>query len=322
MFVYISFLFDLFSYRMLPSCVLMIRPNYFGFNPETAVSNRFQHEIPELDIAIIRQMAMDEFDNFVSLLEAWELEVWVFDDIPQPHTPDAVFPNNWFSTHTNGWLITYPMLDKKRRTERRTDILQALVHRHEYVIKRELEALELEGKYLEGTGSLVLDRKNKVAYAAISPRTHPEALEAWAKLTSYEVVSFLANGPENIPIYHTNVMMSIGDDFALVGLETLSEEDKNKVCTALEKGGKRIIELSMEQIYESFTGNMLALCNRHGERLLIMSAAAKRSLSTTQLNILRYELGLQLLAAPLSMIESVGGGSARCMLAEIVVPNE
>jgi hypothetical protein len=305
---------------MLPSSVLMIRPSYFGFNPETAESNSFQNDIPELPIETLRQMVLEEFNHFVSLLEAWEIEVFLFDDIPLPHTPDAVFPNNWFSTHENGWLITYPMKDTKRRTERRTDILQTLIFRHEYVLKRELEDLELAGKYLEGTGSIVLDRVNKVAYAALSPRTHPEALSAWAKLTGYEVISFTANGPENSPIYHTNVMMSIADNFALVGLESLSEADQKKVVQSLEKHKKRILPLSMEQIYESFAGNMLALSNRSGERLLVMSAAAKRSLSNEQLNVLRYELGLQILAAPLSMIEAVGGGSARCMLAEIVVP--
>ena len=305
---------------MLPSSVLMIRPSYFSFNPETAVSNRFQHEIPELDIETVRQLANEEFDHFVSLLKAWDIDVWVFDDVPVPLTPDAVFPNNWFSTHDNGWLITYPMKDKMRRTERRKDILQALIFRHEYVLKRDLENLELEEKYLEGTGSLVLDRINKVAYAAISPRTHPEALAAWAKLTGCELLSFHANGPDNSPINHTNAILSIGDNFALVGLETLSATDSQKVTAALEQGNKRIIALSMEQIYDSFAGNMLALCNPAGERLLVMSAAAKRSLTTEQKNILQYELGLMLIAAPLSIIEEVGGGSARCMLAEIVVP--
>jgi hypothetical protein len=305
---------------MLPSSVLMIRPSYFGFNPETAVSNRFQHEMPELDTETLRQLANEEFDHFVSLLKAWDIDVWVFDDVPVPHTPDAVFPNNWFSTHANGWLITYPMKDKLRRTERRNDILQALVFRHEYVLKRDLEMLESNEQYLEGTGSLVFDRANRIAYAAISPRTNPAALAAWAKLTGYQTVSFHANGPDNSPIYHTNVMMSIGDNFALIGLETLSAADRDKVVQSLEQGNKRIIELTMDQIYDSFAGNMLALSNPAGERLLVMSAAAKRSLTTAQKNILQYELGLVLIAAPLSIIEEVGGGSARCMLAEIVVP--
>jgi hypothetical protein len=305
---------------LLPSCVLMIRPNYFAFNPGTAQSNKFQQELPGLAPDEIRLLALEEFDNLVSLLEAWDVEVLLFNDTPIPHKPDALFPNNWFSTHLNGWLITYPMLDPARRTEQREDIIQNLINRYGYIHRNDLKKLEEEEIFLEGTGSLVLDREYKIAYAALSPRTNPEALDAWAKLMGFKMVVFNAFGPEEEPIYHTNVMMCIGDNFALLGTDCIAANDRQRVLDSLEKSGKRVIELSKTQVCENFAGNMLALCNRQRERLLLMSTTAKRSLSPEQIHILTEELSLGLVAAPLSIIETVGGGGVRCMLAEIVIP--
>ena len=303
----------------LPNCVLMIRPSYFAFNPGTAESNSFQTQLSGLDPFEIRQLALDEFDNFVSLLEAWDIEVLVFEDSEIPHKPDAVFPNNWFSTHLNGWLITYPMLDPMRRNEQRDDIIQTLTNRFGYIHRNELKNFESEEKFLEGTGSLVLDREQKTAYTSLSPRSHPDVIEAWAKLTGFKTITFNTLGPDNMPIYHTNVMMCIGDNFAVVGTDCIDIPDREKVINNLEKSGKKIIHLSNDQVFDSFAGNMLALSNKQGDRLLVMSTSAKRSLNAEQIKTFN-DLNLELVAAPLSIIETVGGGSARCMMAEIVIP--
>ncbi len=304
----------------LASTVLMIRPLHFGFNPETAATNSFQQQITDINQEILFQMLLEEFDNMVSLLRASDIEVLLFDDLPQPECPDAVFPNNWFSTHSQGLLITYPMYSPNRRWERRNDILKSLCLRYNYRLEQGLQKLENQNLFLEGTGSLVLDRSQGLAYAALSPRTHLEAIVAWEQLTGYKTLTFRAFGPQREAIYHTNVMLSIGDNFALIGAESIAAEDKTIVLQSLKQSGKEIIELTNEQIYENFAGNLLALQNTKGERFLVMSTTAKRSLTAQQRYTLEQKSGLQLLAAPLSLIETMGGGSARCMMAEVFAP--
>jgi hypothetical protein len=290
----------------------MIRPSHFGFNEETALNNSFQTKIEGMPKEMIQELAIEEYENFVELLQDAAIEVLEFEDLP--HTPDAVFPNNWFSTFPNKQLFTYPMFSNIRRGERREDILQFLQKEFGYSLNTKLEKLEEENIFLEGTGSLVLDRENKLAFAAISPRTSPEALEAFAQLSGYKVIDFTAVGPAGEPIYHTNVIISVGDDFAFVGFDTIFEEDHAKIRAALK--GKTIIELSNDQVYNHFAGNMLGLQNQQGRRYLVMSAAAKRSLSKAQKTTIR-SLKLQIIAPALSIIETIGGGSARCMLAEL-----
>jgi hypothetical protein len=297
---------------MMTSRLLMIRPSHFGFNEETAANNSFQTKIEGMPKEMIQELAIEEYENFVELLQDADIEVLEFEDLP--HTPDAVFPNNWFSTFPNKQLFTYPMFSNIRRGERREDILQLLQKEFGYSLNNKLEKLEEENIFLEGTGSLVLDHEKKLAFAAISPRTSPEALEAFAQLSGYKVIDFTAVGPAGEPIYHTNVMMSVGDDFALVGFDTIFEEDHAKIRAALK--GKTLIELSNDQIYNHFAGNMLGLQNQQGHRYLVMSATAKRSLSKAQKTTIR-SLKLQIIAPALSIIETIGGGSARCMLAEL-----
>jgi hypothetical protein len=303
----------------LASCVLMIRPNYFGFNQGTAHSNSFQQQIHSMSPDEIRTAAIEEFDSFVSLLEAWDIEVIVFDDSPNPYKPDAVFPNNWISTHYNGWLLSYPMMDPSRRHEQRDDIINALIDKYGYVYRNDLKKLEAENIFLEGTGSLVLDREHKLAYAALSARTHPTALQAWAQLTGFKYLSFHTEDLKGKSIYHTNVMMSIAGDYVLIGSDCIADQDRKKVIDSLENHNKKILHLSNEQVLVHFAANVLGLQNRNGEKLLVMSTTAKKSLSDAQLETIK-EWGFQILAAPINIIETVGGGSARCMMAEIVKP--
>jgi hypothetical protein len=303
----------------LPSSVLMIRPNYFGYNQGTAHSNSFQQQIHSMSPEEIRSAAIEEFDSFVSLLEAWDIEVMTFEDSPNPFKPDAVFPNNWISTHYNGWLLSYPMMDPSRRQEQRDDIINALVEKYGYVHRNDLKKLEAENIFLEGTGSLVLDREHKLAYAALSPRTHPLALQAWSQLTGFKYLSFHTEDLKGKSIYHTNVMMSIAGDYVLIGSDCIAEQDRNKVIESLENHNKKILHLSNEQVLVHFAANVLGLQNRDGEKLLVMSTTAKKSLSDMQLDTIN-KWGFQILAAPLNIIETVGGGSARCMMAEIVKP--
>ena len=304
----------------LASIVLMIRPNYFGFNQGTAPSNTFQQQILSMSPENICKAAIEEFDNFVSLLEAWDIEVIVFEDEPIPYKPDAVFPNNWISTHYNGWLLTYPMLEPSRRNEQRDDIIQALVDKYGYVHRNDLKNLEEENIFLEGTGSLVLDRENKLAYAALSSRTHPLALQAWAELTGFNYISFHTEDMKGKAIYHTNVIMSIAGDFVFLGSDCIADSDRDRVIKSLENHNKKILHLSNEQVLVHFAANLLGLQNRDGEKLLVMSSSAKKSLSEAQLDSIK-EWGFHILAAPLTVIETIGGGSARCMMAEIVKPS-
>jgi hypothetical protein len=303
----------------LASTVLMIRPNYFEYNSGTAASNSFQNKINNLSPEETRKAAIDEFDNFVALLEAWDIEVIVFEDSPIPLKPDAVFPNNWISTHYNGWLLTYPMLEVSRRKEQRSEIIQALVEKYGYVHRNDLKQLEAEEIFLEGTGSLVLDRSLKVAYAALSSRTHPKALQCWAELTGFSYLSFHTEDMKGKAIYHTNVMMSIAGDLVLLGADCIADPDRERVVNALKNYDKKIIYLSNEQVLVHFAANALGLQNRNGEKLLVMSSTAKKSLTESQISSIQA-CGFQILAAPLNVIETVGGGSARCMMAEIVKP--
>lgn len=297
----------------------MIRPVNFGFNQETAESNTFQNAaFGEQNKEQSQQIALLEFDEMVSQLRKSGVNVIVIDDTPQPHTPDSIFPNNWISFHNNGSVITYPMQAENRRLERREDIIEQLSESF-YINRRiDLSGFEANNKFLEGTGSMVLDRKFKIAYACLSPRTNEEVLKEFSTQMNYEIVSFNAIDGTGKQIYHTNVVMCIGDMFAVICLEAISDLDERlMVRNSLEQSGKRVVEISLEQMNQ-FAGNMLEIKSQTGQKMLIMSSSAYHSLTQKQIDILDDYCTIH--HFDLSMIEGNGGGSARCMMAEIHLP--
>ena len=302
------------------SSILMIRPVRFGFNAQTAASNAFQ-DATATKQGDAQTEALYEFDTMVQRLRAAGVEVTVVDDSSEPHTPDSIFPNNWVSFHHSGKIILYPMQAKNRRLERRMDIiedLQKTFHVEEII---DLTHFENQEQYLEGTGSLVLDRENRIAYACLSSRTQPPVLAAWKNLMSgYEVVDFEAVDGSGLAIYHTNVVMCVGDTFAVICLEAIPDFDQRLyVKNKLQETGKEIIEISFEQL-NHFAGNMLLVKKVSGAKLLVMSTQAHQSLTDQQ----RRTLGTyaEILHVDLHVIEANGGGSARCMMAEIHLPKK
>ncbi len=294
----------------------MIRPASFGFNEQTAESNAFQQSqaaIPEA-----AQTALKEFDAFANLLKSKGVDVHVINDIIEPHKPDAIFPNNWVSFHDNGDVLLYPMQAENRRLERREDIIRKL--EEQFTVKHiiDLSRFELENKFLEGTGSMVLDRENRVAYACISPRTDKDVLDAFCKHLNYTPVTFTATDAHQQAIYHTNVMMCVGKQFAVVCLDSIKDGDeKQTVIKSVTDAGKEIIDITLEQM-NHFAGNMLEVQGTDGKSLLVMSKNAHQSLTSSQIEQLqRYT---EIVSADLTTIETLGGGSARCMLAEIHLP--
>jgi len=297
--------------------LLMIRPVDFKFNEQTAANNKFQVASLENDV---QNQALKEFDGFVELLRKNDVDVTVIDDTLQPETPDSIFPNNWVSFHEDGSAYLYPMFSENRRLERRKDILEELSMRFEVNHISDLSFYEKQYAFLEGTGSMVLDRVNKIAYACLSVRTDQEVLDNFCMLTGYEAVSFQAVDSTNFPIYHTNVMMCIGDRFAVICLDSIrNEEEKLGVMLKLTNSGKTIIEITLDQM-NHFAGNMLQVANQNGESLLVMSEQAYLSLSKEQVALL--ERFSRIIYAPIYTIEENGGGSARCMLAEIHLPEK
>jgi len=295
--------------------ILMIRPVDFKFNEQTAGNNKFQVASTEIDV---QTEALKEFDGFVELLRKNDVDVTVVDDTLQPETPDSIFPNNWVSFHEDGSVYLYPMFSENRRLERRKEILESLKTRFEVNHVSDLSFYEMQYAFLEGTGSMVLDRANKIAYACLSVRTDEEVLNNFCMLIGYEPVVFQAVDGDNFPIYHTNVMMCIGDRFAVICLDSIrNAEERMQVSISLKGSGKEIIEISLEQL-NKFAGNMLQVSNAAGESLLVMSEQAYLSLNDEQVKAL--EQYSRIIYAPLYTIEKNGGGSARCMLAEIHLP--
>ena len=302
------------------SSVLMVRPARFGANPATADSNSFQARTLDQPLAAIRAQVAQEFDAFAEALAGAGVQVCIASDTPDPEKPDAIFPNNWVSFHADGTVVLYPMLAPNRRPERRLDLLQDVASRHQFCIGRTLDLSDHEqlGQYLEGTGSLVLDRVNRIAFASLSPRTHLDALGDFAQQLDYEVVSFEAFNTEGVAIYHTNVLMCVGERFAVLCTEAIPDETRRRaVVSILENSGHEVISITAAQM-AAFAGNMLELENPRGGKVLVMSAAAERSLDAEQRR--RLQAHASVLAAPIPTIEHYGGGSVRCMLAEIHLP--
>ena len=298
------------------SDLIMIRPAAFGYNSQTAENNTFQH-VPQMAQQEIRQRALAEFDELVKKLRAEGVNVKVFDDTADPVKPDAIFPNNWVSFHDDGRIVTYPMYSPLRRPERRNDILLRIAEDYGFEEKVDLEDYEDESLFLEGTGSMVLDRVNKIAYACLSPRTNPDVLEKWCDLMNYRSFTFHAQY-EGQDIYHTNVMMAIGEGIAIVCFDVVEESKRDEFIDLLSKSGHEIVKLSEAQV-GSFAGNMLAVRNKKGEQLMVMSGSAYKSLSSEQIQ--QIEKHARIVHSDVDTIESVGGGSVRCMIAENFLPH-
>ncbi len=298
------------------NAVLMIRPYRFYPNPETAADNAFQNAIAIGEMPAVSAAAQKEFDDAVETLRNAGVLVHVVDDTATPEKPDAIFPNNWFSTHHDGRVALYPMYSAARRRERRADVIEEL--RKQYRISEVIDysKAEKDGHYLEGTGSLVLDHEHQLAYVSLSQRTHAEVLEQFCANFGYEAVKFRSVSADGRPIYHTNVMMCVGTEFALIGLETIVDEaERMGVQNLLEATGKNVIELKTRQVAE-FAGNAIELQNNR-EKLLVLSARAVAALSNEQTRALEGYARLVPLALP--TIE-LAGGSARCMMATIHLP--
>ncbi len=294
--------------------ILLVRPSNFVFNTQTAQSNTFQNTVHQ-DTETIRLKAFDEFEHFAQKLKSKGVNVLVFDDTPTPTKPDAVFPNNWVTFHPDGKVILYPMLAKNRRYEKRLDIIESLKEQFEITEVIDLSKYEQEDKFLEGTGSVVFDHKHKIAYACLSPRTDKELFLKVAHDLQYKPIYFHAHDEAGVEIYHTNVMMSVGEKFAVIYLDGITnEKEKELVYSSLTQTGHEVIEISSEQM-NHFAGNMLSIKTNDKKNILVLSQSAFGSLTDTQKNTL--EKYCELFPLSIETIETIGGGSARCMMAEI-----
>lgn len=298
--------------------ILMIEPVAFGYNDQTAVNNYFQQKSDDYNIDI-QKFALDEFNTMVETLRAKNINVLTVKDTLHPHTPDSIFPNNCISFHFGGQVVFYPMFAQNRRKERRDDILQ-LIEAQGIVINNfdDFTFWEEQNLFLEGTGSMVFDRVNRIAYAALSERTDKSVFLQFCKVFGFEPVHFTSNQTVNgkrLPIYHTNVMMSIADEFAVICLDSIDNEtEKSLVIEKLKSTGKEIISITEEQMHK-FAGNMLQIENKEGKKFLVISESAFHSLTDFQIERLKYYNELIIISIP--TIERVGGGSVRCMMAEV-----
>jgi len=290
----------------------MIRPLHFIYNAETAVNNSFQVKGNQ---AAVSALAMGEFDALVEVLRKQDIEVTVVEDSSLPHTPDSIFPNNWISFHPNGVFCLYPMFAPNRRSERKPEVLDLIATKWNYRHPIDFTHYEKQNMFLEGTGSMVLDRDQFVAYAGISPRTDPDVLDDFCERMQYRPVTFHATNEAGQAIYHTNVMMCVADRYVVICMDSISDAAEKKLVTeAILFGGKEIISIRHEQMNQ-FAGNMLQLENSRKEKILVMSSAAYHALDSGQIEKLTgYN---RIVHSSLENIESNGGGSARCMIAEI-----
>jgi len=302
----------------ITSRILMVRPANFGYNQETAVNNAFQSDDQSLSREEVSQNAREEFDEFVGRLREAGVEVIVEEDTAEPVKPDAIFPNNWVTFHDDGTLATYPMNAPTRRLERREDVLEALMNRFDFHERIRFEQNESLGRFLEGTGSLILDRPNRLAYACLSPRTDDVLLDEFCEKMEYKKVAFTAVDANGQQIYHTNVMMTLGTTFVVICLDSVPEErEKKLLLQKFRETNKEVIEISLDQMM-AFAGNMLQVKNKEGKSYLVMSEQAYQSLAEGQLAQIRKHS--EILYSPLDTVERYGGGSARCMMAEVFKP--
>ncbi|WP_209401962.1 citrulline utilization hydrolase CtlX [Pseudozobellia sp. WGM2] len=301
--------------------ILMIRPVNFRMNEQTAVNNYFQEDL-DLKNATINQKAQQEFDAFVKVLRDNGVNVIVVDDTPEPNTPDSIFPNNWISFHADGTVALYPMFAENRRNERRGDILDILEEKG-FQIENIVDytSAEEEEVFLESTGSMILDRVSEKAYCALSERASEELFIEFCEDFEFTPIVFSANQPvdgKRKPIYHTNVMMCLAETFAVICLDAIDDKkEKKNVLNHLKQDGKAVIAISEKQMHH-FAGNMLQVIGANEKRFLIMSSAAYGSLTKDQID--KIEQDCKILHSNLETIETCGGGSARCMMAEVFLP--
>ena len=299
------------------SNLIMIRPKHFNYNVETAGNNFFQRRIDKVSQIQIKKKSVTEFNQLVKILNENNVEIDIYDDREGIITTDSIFPNNWFSLHTDGSLYLYPMFSKNRRRERREDIITDLQKRYNVKNIIDLTSYEKENKFLEGTGSMVFDRKNKICYASISERTDKTLVEIVCNNLGYQkkiFASYQSINNRRQLIYHTNVIMNIAENYSIICLDSIDDKtDRNMVVNSLIDSGKKIIEISEDQL-NNFAGNMLQVINKRGEKLLVMSKCAYKSLQLSQVE--KIESYNKIIYSDLDTIETLGGGSARCMLAE------
>ena len=294
--------------------ILLVRPTNFAFNIETAASNVFQQKGDESEDAT-KQKVICEFELFTTTLQSKGVNVFVMDDTVYPEKPDAIFPNNWVSFHPDGTVILYPMYAANRRHERRQDILDTLKKDFEIKQLLDLSNYENEGMFLEGTGSIVFDHRHKIAYACLSPRTNKELFVKVCQHLQYKPIWFLAYDNGGMEIYHTNVMMCVGERFAVICIDSISNnQEREFVLQSLKESGHQVIDITWEQM-NHFAGNMLALQTNEGKSIVAISQSAFDSLTQSQ----KTEIGKYGELVPLSVntIETIGGGSVRCMIAEV-----
>jgi len=296
---------------------MMIRPACFGWNPQTALTNRFQVPSPGCDA---QSRARAEFDGLAGALVAAGVEVHALDDRDDPPCPDAVFPNNWVSLHADGTAVIYPMLAPNRRLERRPELLAELARRGRFRVRRliDLTHHELDGRCLEGTGSVVFDHVTRLAYACLSPRSDPIVLRELCEEIGYEPVAFEATGPAGMPVYHTNVMLAIGRRFAVVCADAVEAGQRGVLLERLAAMGRRVETIDARQM-AAFAGNLLELQARSGESVLAISARGLASFAPAARERLADCVD-RVVAAPVPTIEDTGGGSVRCMIAEVFLP--
>lgn len=305
------------------SSILMIRPVAFRLNEQTATNNFYQKALEGLSHEQIQENALNEFDTFVDKLRNHGVEVIVVEDTSEPSTPDSIFPNNWVSFHEDGRVGIYPMFAENRRLERRNEILEILDEEYDFEVVETIDfsGYENQNLFLEGTGSMILDRENGIVYAAISERTDETILDDFCSKFGYKKVTFIANQSvdgKRLPIYHTNVMMSVGSDLAIVCAESIDKpEQRDLLINSLEQTGKEVILITEEQ-ENQFAGNMLEVESQDGQKFMVMSKAAHNSLISSQIEAI--EKYYPILSSPLDTIEALGGGSARCMMAEVFLP--
>lgn len=300
--------------KQVASTILMIRPASFGFNAETAASNVFQGSVPMSEHQV-QVKAVEEFDRFVNTLREHNINVVVIEDTPYPVKPDAVFPNNWFCTLQDGTIATFPMQAANRRIEVRSDLIQTL--KDEFVVTNteDWTSYDAENLFLEGTGSMIIDHENKIIYACLSPRTNKTLLDQFAKAHGYTVASFYATDEQGVEVYHTNVIMHLGADYAVICLSSIANETERKqVVDSLTNTGHAIIDISMEQV-RHYAGNMLQVKSNDDQLYTVLSRQAYNHLTKEQLH--QLQVHTHLLPIDIDTIETVGGGSVRCMMAEI-----
>lgn len=297
----------------------MVRPAAFGFNDQTAANNYFQSD-STLSQEQLQEIALTEFDGMVEILRSHGIDVVVIDDTREPVKPDAIFPNNWLATSPGGTVAVFPMYAPNRRTEKRDDILQQLARDYQVKNVQDWSEYEVEGRFLEGTGSMIIDHDNKMIYACASERTSPVLLEKYAAANGFQGIVFLATDKEGRPIYHTNVMMALGDAFCVICEEAIEEEwELIAVRQLLESTGKELVRITREQV-NCFAGNMIQVRNNRGEKFIVLSQSAFNCLHEEQKEVLAAYSNLLPVAVP--TIEKIEGGSVRCMMAEIFLEKQ